>query len=74
MANFGIGMCTAIDMIRRNGSRDFVILEKGSQVGGTWNDNKYPGCCCDGSFFSNLISWILIVILYSLESSLLLLF
>lgn len=38
----------AIDLIKRNQCRNFVILEKGSSVGGTWNDNKYPGCCCDG--------------------------
>ncbi|KAJ5637486.1 hypothetical protein N7490_007365 [Penicillium lividum] len=37
----------AIDLIKRNDCRNFVILEKGSSVGGTWNDNKYPGCCCD---------------------------
>ncbi|PMD36418.1 monooxygenase [Hyaloscypha variabilis F] len=49
------GMCTAIDMMRRNGSRDFVILEKGSQVGGTWNDNQYPGCCSD--VWSHLYSY-----------------
>ncbi|KAL4864933.1 hypothetical protein BDV12DRAFT_175457 [Aspergillus spectabilis] len=40
------GMCMAIDLLRRN-HRNFVILEKGSAVGGTWNDNKYPGCACD---------------------------
>jgi cation diffusion facilitator CzcD-associated flavoprotein CzcO len=43
-----LGLCTAIDLIRHNDSRDFIIVEKGSQIGGTWNDNKYPGCCCDG--------------------------
>jgi cation diffusion facilitator CzcD-associated flavoprotein CzcO len=41
----------AIDLIKRNNCHNFVILEKGSSVGGTWNDNKYPGCCCDGVFF-----------------------
>lgn len=42
------GLCTAIDLIQRNGCRNFVILEKSSSVGGTWFDNRYPGCCCDG--------------------------
>ncbi|KAJ5742825.1 hypothetical protein N7533_009927 [Penicillium manginii] len=42
------GMCMAIDLIKRNKCYNFVILEKSSSVGGTWNDNKYPGCCCDG--------------------------
>ncbi len=41
----------AIDLLRRN-HRNFVILEKGSSVGGTWHDNKYPGCACDGRFNS----------------------
>ncbi|KAJ5713969.1 uncharacterized protein N7483_011150 [Penicillium malachiteum] len=41
------GMCMAIDLIKKNQCRNFVILEKSSSVGGTWNDNKYPGCCCD---------------------------
>ena len=40
----------AIDLIKRNKCRNFVILEKGSSVGGTWSDQKYPGCCCDGMF------------------------
>ena len=25
----------------------FVILEKSSEIGGTWYSNKYPGCACD---------------------------
>ncbi len=29
------------------GIRDFLVLEKGSEVGGTWRDNRYPGCACD---------------------------
>lgn len=42
------GICMAIDLIRRNASQSFVILEKSAGVGGTWRDNKYLGCCCDG--------------------------
>lgn len=41
------GMTVAIDMIRLGNGRNFVILEKGHRVGGTWSDNVYPGCCCD---------------------------
>jgi cation diffusion facilitator CzcD-associated flavoprotein CzcO len=33
---------------------NFVILEKSGGLGGTWRDNKYPGCCCDGE--SNVAS------------------
>ncbi|KAF2477400.1 flavin-binding monooxygenase-like protein [Lindgomyces ingoldianus] len=41
------GMCMAIDLIVRNQCHNFIVIEKSSGVGGTWNDNKYPGCCCD---------------------------
>src|ERR1700754_618809 len=40
------GLCTAIKL-QEDGERDFVVLEKGSDVGGTWRDNTYPGACCD---------------------------
>ncbi|PGH05786.1 hypothetical protein GX51_02757 [Blastomyces parvus] len=40
------GMCTAISLLNNN-IRNFVILEKSGGLGGTWRDNKYPGCCCD---------------------------
>ncbi|MDQ3108022.1 MAG: NAD(P)/FAD-dependent oxidoreductase, partial [Actinomycetota bacterium] len=26
---------------------EHVVLEKGEDVGGTWRDNRYPGCRCD---------------------------
>ena len=38
------GMCTAIDLVKRSNCRNFVILEKSAGLGGTWHDNKYPGC------------------------------
>lgn len=44
-AGFG-GLCMAIKL-REAGNDNFVILEKGSEVGGTWRDNSYPGCACD---------------------------
>lgn len=40
-------MCTAIDLVKQNNCKNFIILEKSSGVGGTWHDNKYPGACCD---------------------------
>lgn len=40
------GQCMAI-RLRQAGEDDFVILERGPSVGGTWRDNSYPGCCCD---------------------------
>ncbi len=40
------GIATAITL-RRNGFHDFVILEKGADVGGVWHWNRYPGLTCD---------------------------
>ncbi len=33
--------------LKKQGIEDFLILEKGTGVGGTWRDNTYPGCACD---------------------------
>lgn len=44
-AGFG-GLCMAIKL-REAGNNNFVILEKGHDVGGTWRDNTYPGAECD---------------------------
>ena len=40
------GLCMGIKL-REAGFENFVILERSSQVGGTWNHNRYPGCACD---------------------------
>src|SRR3954462_3546690 len=44
-AGFG-GLCAAIKL-EEDGEHDFVVLEKGEDVGGTWRDNSYPGAACD---------------------------
>ena len=44
-AGFG-GLGAAIKLLDE-GENDFVIFEKGSDVGGTWYWNTYPGCQCD---------------------------
>ena len=44
-AGFG-GLCAAIKL-QEDGESDFVVLEKGADVGGTWRDNTYPGATCD---------------------------
>ncbi|KAF4615529.1 hypothetical protein D9613_003507 [Agrocybe pediades] len=48
------GLSCAIALKRQLNLVDFVIYEKGSEVGGTWRDNTYPGCSSDiqMSFFS----------------------
>ncbi|UGB34935.1 NAD(P)/FAD-dependent oxidoreductase [Microbacterium sp. cx-55] len=40
----GLAMAGAL---RRAGRESFVVLERGSSVGGTWRDNTYPGVACD---------------------------
>jgi cation diffusion facilitator CzcD-associated flavoprotein CzcO len=40
----GLGMAIRL---RQEGRDDFVILERGEDVGGTWWFNTYPGCACD---------------------------
>ena len=40
----GLGM--AIRLLQE-GREDFVVLERGDDVGGTWWFNTYPGCACD---------------------------
>jgi cation diffusion facilitator CzcD-associated flavoprotein CzcO len=33
--------------LKEAGIDDFVVLERADDLGGTWRDNHYPGCCCD---------------------------
>ena len=40
------GVCTAIKLAE-DGESDVAVIEQGSDVGGTWRDNTYPGACCD---------------------------
>lgn len=40
----GLGMGIAL---RQAGVHDFVLLERAGDIGGTWRDNRYPGCACD---------------------------
>lgn len=39
------GMAMAIAL--QKAGIDFLLLEKGDEVGGTWRDNVYPGAACD---------------------------
>lgn len=48
----GVGMAARL---RAMGIDDFVVLDRGNDLGGTWRDNTYPGCCCDVP--SNLYSY-----------------
>jgi cation diffusion facilitator CzcD-associated flavoprotein CzcO len=40
------GLCMAIQL-KEAGFSQFTLLEKASEVGGTWRDNTYPGAACD---------------------------
>ncbi len=40
------GLGTAIKL-QEQGRTDFLVVDKGSDVGGTWRDNTYPGAACD---------------------------
>ena len=40
------GICMAIKL-KQIGVDSFTIFEKSTNLGGTWFDNKYPGCACD---------------------------
>ncbi|KAJ7334911.1 hypothetical protein DFH08DRAFT_749981 [Mycena albidolilacea] len=41
------GVGVAIALKRQLGFEDFVIYEKGQDIGGTWRDNIYPGASSD---------------------------
>ncbi|MFL5781132.1 MAG: flavin-containing monooxygenase [Thermoleophilaceae bacterium] len=40
----GIGMAIRL---KQAGHENFVVLERGDELGGTWHYNTYPGCACD---------------------------
>jgi cation diffusion facilitator CzcD-associated flavoprotein CzcO len=48
------GLGTAI-RLQQAGVKNIAILERGTEVGGTWRDNQYPGAACD--IPSNLYSY-----------------
>lgn len=33
--------------LKNRGIENFVMLERGAELGGTWRDNNYPGAACD---------------------------
>ncbi|CAM2837480.1 monooxygenase [Mycobacterium intermedium] len=43
----GLAGITALYVFTRRGFRDVTVLEKGSDVGGVWHWNRYPGLTCD---------------------------
>src|SRR5437899_3211534 len=40
------GICMGIKLLEA-GVKNFLIIEKSDDLGGTWYENRYPGCACD---------------------------
>ncbi|MFB8006141.1 flavin-containing monooxygenase [Nocardia sp. NPDC056000] len=40
----GLGLAIRLS---QQGRTDYLVLERGNDVGGTWRDNTYPGAACD---------------------------
>lgn len=49
------GLGLAIQLVRKFGYRKFTLIEKSTDVGGTWLANTYPGCGCDVCATSSMI-------------------
>jgi cation diffusion facilitator CzcD-associated flavoprotein CzcO len=43
----GFGGIAQAIALKKAGFHDFIILERGGEVGGVWRDNTYPGAACD---------------------------
>jgi cation diffusion facilitator CzcD-associated flavoprotein CzcO len=43
----GFGGIGAAIQLKKAGIHSFRILERASEIGGTWRDNTYPGAACD---------------------------
>src|SRR5437868_5790033 len=47
IAGTGFADLGAAIRLKLEGMHDFVMLERASEIGGTWRDNSYPNCACD---------------------------
>ncbi len=43
----GFGGLGAAIKLQESGEFDFLCVDRGAEVGGTWRDNTYPGAACD---------------------------
>ena len=41
------GLAAVAKILADDPSADVTVIERASEVGGTWRDNTYPGCACD---------------------------
>ncbi|KPM46513.1 putative sterigmatocystin biosynthesis monooxygenase stcW [Neonectria ditissima] len=51
------GLCLAFKLCRRLESFELAIYEKNPDIGGTWYENRYPGCACDIPAHLYTFSW-----------------
>lgn len=51
------GINFAAQLQKRMEGIDLVIYEKNGDIGGTWLENKYPGCACDIPSVSYQYTW-----------------
>ena len=47
IAGAGFAGLGAAIKLAEAGERDFLCVDRGSEIGGTWRDNSYPGAACD---------------------------
>jgi cation diffusion facilitator CzcD-associated flavoprotein CzcO len=47
IAGAGFAGLGAAIRLAKDGRRDFLVIDRGTEVGGTWRDNTYPGAACD---------------------------
>lgn len=40
------GILSCIRFVQKVPNLDLCIYDKNSEIGGTWLENKYPGCAC----------------------------
>lgn len=51
----GLNLARQIDQHMNN--VDLTIYEKNPEVGGTWYENRYPGCACDIPSHNYQFTW-----------------
>ena len=51
------GLNFAYQIEKRMQNITHVIYEKNPEVGGTWYENRYPGCACDIPSHSYQFTW-----------------
>jgi cation diffusion facilitator CzcD-associated flavoprotein CzcO len=53
----GFSGIAAAKALQDAGHEDYVILERGDDVGGVWRENHYPGAACDVPSYLYSFSW-----------------